>query len=232
MILLRASSHSKHNTEPLLTVKKRRRWTQPKEHKNPRKSPPSMEHLAVTVLEPPEALPERAFHLPLHSIDLVACNPFLPLELRVIKAPTFERRWPTTGLPFLEFHLFGNLGLWGRCIRSTVASEILQTRGRLHASIGTHLHPHIPTRFGSEIFHQREEKQRICEEMVVRDERKKKRKKTKVGALRNFWIGNSYASGLFSFYILFFRLFLALPFFMFDMLLLLVALWGILCRVQ
>lgn len=59
--------------------------------------------------------------------------------------------------------------------------------------------------------------------------RMKKRKKTKVGALRNFWIRNSYASALFSFYILFFRLFLALPFCMFNMLLLLVALWGILC---
>ena len=71
------------------------------------RSPPAIDSLAVSVLEPPEALPEGPFDLPLNRVDLVACNPLLPLEFWVIHAPTHE---PTRGaLALLQLHLSGFL---------------------------------------------------------------------------------------------------------------------------
>lgn len=54
-------------------------------------SPPAIDDLGVSILEPPEALPERPFHPTLHSIDLIASHPLLPLKLRVLEAPATLR---------------------------------------------------------------------------------------------------------------------------------------------
>lgn len=62
-------------------------------------SPPAIDDLGVPILEPPEALPEGTLDFPLNSVDLVACNPLLSLELRVAEQPT------SAALGLLQLHL-------------------------------------------------------------------------------------------------------------------------------
>ncbi|KAE8720069.1 hypothetical protein F3Y22_tig00109921pilonHSYRG00050 [Hibiscus syriacus] len=49
----------------------------------------TIDSLGVGVLDPPETLPERPFHLAFNCINLLASNPFLPLQLRISKSPAF-----------------------------------------------------------------------------------------------------------------------------------------------
>lgn len=48
---------------------------------------PAIHHSSTPVLKPPESLPERAFDFSFHSIDLIASNPFLPLQFRITQTP-------------------------------------------------------------------------------------------------------------------------------------------------
>lgn len=69
-----------------------------------------MDHSGVPILEPPEALLQRALHLALNSIDLIAGNPFLPLQLRITETPSLGER-PISGLALLELGVIAHLGL-------------------------------------------------------------------------------------------------------------------------
>ena len=110
------------------------------------RSPPAIDNLGGSVLDPPETFPERPFHLAFNSINLVASNPFLPLQLRVIKAPGFGRR-PKGAFAFLHLNLFAKLIWLNRIsIISTVTPQVLHVaRPSSFTSIVTlHLHPPIP----------------------------------------------------------------------------------------
>ena len=70
-----------------------------------KKSPPAIEDLGVLVLEPSEALPERAFHVSLDGVHFVASDSLLPLKLRVSQAPRSRRRRSRIPFPFLELQI-------------------------------------------------------------------------------------------------------------------------------
>ncbi|VFQ81350.1 unnamed protein product [Cuscuta campestris] len=54
-----------------------------------------MDKMSIPHLDPPKALLERAFELPLHSVCLIGSNPLLPLHLRrVTQNPPDRRRFP------------------------------------------------------------------------------------------------------------------------------------------
>lgn len=111
-----------------------------------------MDDSGVPILEPPEALLERALHLALNGIDLIACNPLLPLQLGISETPRLGER-AIGGLALLELRvLIVHLGLGWMSIGSTVTPEILHTSGRGSSSppspssmVTLHLHSSIPT---------------------------------------------------------------------------------------
>lgn len=73
-------------------------------------SPQSMNH----ILDPPETLSQRALHLALHGIGLIADNPLLPLQFRIIEAPSLGARG-NPALAFLHFPILRveiHVGLW------------------------------------------------------------------------------------------------------------------------
>ena len=116
------------------------------------RSPPAIDNLGVSILEPPEALPEGPFDLPLHRVDLVAGNPLLPLELGVIHEPPQK---PTRGaLSLLQPHLSGCLlpvvihrGGGGRSIGCAEAPQVIAMgRPRIRgASVAKDFNPHAVT---------------------------------------------------------------------------------------
>lgn len=91
---------------------------------------PSIDHSITGLLEPPEALPERAFELSFHSVHLVASDPLLPLQLRITEVPAFRSR-PICRLALIEFVVVvviigaTHLGFWWVCKGGTVTPEIL-----------------------------------------------------------------------------------------------------------
>lgn len=64
----------------------------------------TIDHQSIPLFDPPKTLLERALHFPLNCKSLVASNPLLPLQLRIIQAPVF-RNHPIRWLPFLELPL-------------------------------------------------------------------------------------------------------------------------------
>lgn len=87
-----------------------------------------MNHSRTPVLNPPKALLKRAFNLAFNSVNLIASDPLLPLQLRIIKAPTFWG-WSTCWLAFLQLKIVaiveGRNGHWCCCIACTVTPQIL-----------------------------------------------------------------------------------------------------------
>ena len=87
-----------------------------------------MHDLGASVLEPPEAFPQAALHLPLHSVSLVSRHPLLPLQLRVTEAPPRLGGGGAGGaLALLELDLFRSLvAALGGSIGCTVAPEVMR----------------------------------------------------------------------------------------------------------
>lgn len=95
-------------------------------------SPPSMNNFSVPVLEPPETLFERAFNFPFYTVNLIASDSLLSLQLRIIETPALRNR-PICRLALFEPNIVvADLGLglrlcWvdGGCIGGAITSEIL-----------------------------------------------------------------------------------------------------------
>lgn len=54
----------------------------------PPRSPPSIEHMSILILKPPNTLSNRAFEFAFNRVDSVACHSSLPLKLWIIVAPS------------------------------------------------------------------------------------------------------------------------------------------------
>lgn len=133
-----------------------------------KKSPPTIDNSSTPVLNPPKTLLERPFNFAFNSVNLIASNPLLPLQLWIIKTPTSWRR-PICWLAFLELGIIvlGLLSLWRwrhwRSITCTITPEILHSITIEAGSsccccccwpiVIAYLHSSITAWFGSEIFH-------------------------------------------------------------------------------
>ena len=126
------------------------------------KSPPSIDHLGIPILDPPETLSKRPFDLAFNRVNLIASNPPLPLELRVIQAPIKIWRRPTCAFGLLQLQVLHrhHLGLllwwWGirrRVWIYTVRPEIMRVWSGSGTIVALHLHPPICIGLWSVISH-------------------------------------------------------------------------------
>lgn len=128
-------------------------------------SPPAIDHLCVSILEPPEAPSKGALHLPLDGVDLVAGHPLLPLELWVAEDPPLLRR-PGCPLPLVELDLPGAVstvataGLGGGGMGHAVTPEIVDAGREMWrpAAVGLELHPSVVEGLRSEAVHGSQDK--------------------------------------------------------------------------
>lgn len=97
-------------------------------------SPESMNKMVASILDPPEALPQRTLHSPLHCICLIPCNSLLPLQFRVYytQTPTLWRWWwPPALITLLDFHL---LKLVITILRRVISRGVAVTPQLVHGS--------------------------------------------------------------------------------------------------